>query len=276
MTPYRVGSLCAAACFLTLAGVHDLEMIDIAIRLVEVAVGVVIVPIPHVERLELRAHLCQRLSRCELIRRPDGNGVTNEHPDRRTDVRAAGVRTVSRLVELHADPVDDGPIEPVPSRRLLLVVVEHPVEIHVVEMRPVEVGLPDGDVVDSAIGLCDLIVKRTWGAAEGTYRVAELGEDHEDPILPRLFELDILSLGDLLHATRAASRQPRLLRLLSQPALLLFEWVRDVVAQRAAPSPWLIVAILSRRDWPEQENTRYRQQNHTACHVVLRSEMRRT
>src|SRR5690606_41353148 len=44
--PDRVGALGAAAGGLVLTGVHDLEVVDVAVRLVEVAVAVVVVAVP--------------------------------------------------------------------------------------------------------------------------------------------------------------------------------------------------------------------------------------
>ena len=66
MAPDGVRALRAAAGLLALAGVHRLEVVDVAVRLVEVAVAVVVVAIPDVElrqvRVDLRRRACRRRS----------------------------------------------------------------------------------------------------------------------------------------------------------------------------------------------------------------------
>src|SRR4029079_650304 len=66
MRPNRVGALPAAARLLAYTGVDRLEVVDIAVRLVEVPVTVVVVPIPDVELLHVLVDLCRRLSRRDL------------------------------------------------------------------------------------------------------------------------------------------------------------------------------------------------------------------
>ena len=52
--PDRVLALLRVAVGLVATGVHDLEVVDVAVRLVEVAVAVVVVAVPLVERLSGR------------------------------------------------------------------------------------------------------------------------------------------------------------------------------------------------------------------------------
>ena len=57
MAPDGVGALRAAAGLLALAGVHGLEVVDVAVGLVEVAVAVEVVAVPHVELGEVGVDL---------------------------------------------------------------------------------------------------------------------------------------------------------------------------------------------------------------------------
>ena len=66
MAPDRVGALRAAAGLLAVAGVDRLEVVDVAVGLVEVAVAVVVVPIPHVELREIGVDLRGRLAGRDL------------------------------------------------------------------------------------------------------------------------------------------------------------------------------------------------------------------
>ena len=62
VAPDGVGALGAAAGLLALAGVDRLEVVDVAVRLVEVAVVVEVVAVPDVERREQRVDLRWRLA----------------------------------------------------------------------------------------------------------------------------------------------------------------------------------------------------------------------
>ena len=100
-------------------------------------------------------------------------------------------------------------------------------------MRTVVVRLPDRRVVGGAVRLRDLVVLRPRRAAKRGDRVGEVGEDHEDPILPGLLQLDVLSLGDLVNPAPGFTgqlgfqallpelellRSPRMLRVVSATA----------------------------------------------------------
>src|SRR6185436_20580369 len=104
MRPDRVGALRAAAGLLADAGVDRLEVVDIAVRLVEVAVTVVVVPIPDVELLQVLVDLRRRLARSDLPVVPGRERITDERPDGRADVAPAQVRAVAGLVERDLDP----------------------------------------------------------------------------------------------------------------------------------------------------------------------------
>ena len=99
MAPDGVGALGAAAGLLAFAGVDRLEVVDIAVRLVEVAVAVVVVAIPDVEgrehRVDLRRGHCRRRSASPTRLRL----VDQEAPDvARADDAAAVVAAVRSLV----------------------------------------------------------------------------------------------------------------------------------------------------------------------------------
>ncbi len=69
VAPDGVGALGTAAGLLALAGMHRLEVVDVAVRLVEVAVAVVVVAIPDVERREERVRSRGVMPLGELARR---------------------------------------------------------------------------------------------------------------------------------------------------------------------------------------------------------------
>ena len=241
MTPDRVRALHAAAGLFALAGVDDLEVVDVAVGLVEVAVVVVVVAVPDVEGVELGLHFRRGLARRQLVGGPDGDGVADQGPHGRTDVAAAGVGAVARLVVAHGDPVDDPAGEAIAPRRLQAVVLEHLGEVHPLEVPAVVVGLPDGDVVLGAVRLGDLVVERTGGAAVRAGVVgAEVGQHDEDAIVPRLFELDELRSAapeaiEPLHPAGASATQPVGLGALLQRLLPLPGRMLHVVGRRSTP-----------------------------------------
>ena len=68
--PDRVRALCASAGLLALTGVDDLEVVDVPILLVEVAVAVDVVAILLVERVQIRLDLRVRLAGRLLVGSP--------------------------------------------------------------------------------------------------------------------------------------------------------------------------------------------------------------
>src|SRR6185312_12212449 len=78
--PDRVGALVAAAGLLALARVDRLEVVDVAVRLVEVPVAVVVVPIPDVELREGLRDLRIALAGRRLLRMPGSELVTDKDP----------------------------------------------------------------------------------------------------------------------------------------------------------------------------------------------------
>ena len=225
-------------------------MVDVAVGLVEVAVVVVVVAVPDVEGVELGLHFRRGLARRQLVVGPDGDGVADQRPHAGTDVAAAGVGAIPRLVVAHRHPVDDPAGEAVAPRRLQAVVLEHPGEVHPLEVPPVVVGLPDGDVVLGAVRLGDLVVERAGGAAERAGIVgAEVGQHDEDAVVARLLELDELRSAapeaiEPLHAAGALPAQPVGLGALLQRLLALPRRMLHVVGasvhcrgRRSGPAP---------------------------------------
>lgn len=99
---------------------------------------------------------------------------------------------VASLVERNTDPFCYLAVDRVPAGRLVLVVLAHPVEVHVLVMRSVVVRLPQRRVVDGAVGLRNLVVVgaveslRPLGRVVGERHVPcvpELSDDDEDPIV---------------------------------------------------------------------------------------------
>src|SRR4051794_27692202 len=126
MAPDGVGALRAAAGLLAFAGVHRLEVVDVPIGLVEVAVAVVVVAVPDVERRKQRVDVRLRLARIGLLLAPGIRLVDQEAADvPSADDAAAVVASVRSLVVRYLDPAADVPVDAVPARALLEVPVGH-------------------------------------------------------------------------------------------------------------------------------------------------------
>ncbi len=161
LRPDRVLALRAAARGLVLTGVHDLEVVDVAVGLVEVAVAVVVVAVPLVVlgqvRLDVRVGPAGRL----LVGDPGGDTV----PDRVPGARGRLVGAVTVVVG-DLDPVGDLAVDRVAARGLLLVVLLQRLgvlagaEVEVLEVRLVVVRLPGRAVVLGAVGRGYLVVQR--------------------------------------------------------------------------------------------------------------------
>ena len=205
-------------------GVHDLEVVDEPVGLREVAVAVAVIAVLDVEGLQVVLDLCQRHATVELVLGPDRERVAQQEPRVVADDVAAVVAAVPRLVEGHLHPVGDVTVDGVAPRGLTLVVLGHPVEVHVVVVRLVVVRLPQRAVVDRTVRLRDLVVGRAvvllWRAVRreraGPRRravterrvavVPELRDHHEDPVRALPLELDELSLALTGGAGRAGGR----------------------------------------------------------------------
>jgi hypothetical protein len=201
---------------LVAAGVHDLEVVDVAVGLVEVAVAVEVVAVPLVERLQVGGDVGHGAAGCDLLGVPLVQRVLQQEPGVAAD--GAGARetvaaAVARLVERHLHPVGDLTVDAVAARGLLFVVLPDRLgpghvavaEVHVVEVRVAEVRLPDGAVVDRTIRLRNGVVqravedRRTRGVRVGVHvgvarvpLVAELRQNHEDPVALLTRQLDVL------------------------------------------------------------------------------------
>src|SRR3712207_8672679 len=82
MAPNGVLALSATAGFLTNAGVHDLEVIYVAVGFVEVAVAIVVVAVPLVELREVLLDLRLGHARCLLVIGPLSEAVADQAPHR--------------------------------------------------------------------------------------------------------------------------------------------------------------------------------------------------
>ena len=185
----------ATAGLVALASVERLEGVDVAVRLVEVAIGVVVVAVPDVEAAQVRVDLSGGLAGRDLRVVPAVDRVDEEGPD----VGSAEVIVIAGGVAWHGDPIGHVAVDGVASGRLLDEPVAHRVgALGVIEQQvqivaPAEVGLPDGGVIDRAIGLGDAVVRH----------VGELAEHRPDGVLALACELDELALG---HFRRLAVR----------------------------------------------------------------------
>ena len=171
MAPDRIASLLRVARGLVAASVHDLEVIDVPIGLVEVAVVVVVVAVPLVERLEVLGDLLHRLARIELRLYPECHGVADQEPGVGADDTAAEVAAIPGFVERDPDPLGELAVDRIAARGLRLVVLRHAIEVHVLVVRLVVVRLPQGRVVQRAVRLGDAVVQRAVegeGVAGGT------------------------------------------------------------------------------------------------------------
>ncbi len=186
---------------------NRLEVVDVAVRLVEVAVAVRVVAVPDVELREVGLDLGRGLPGGHLRVVPGVDRVVDEAPGLRADDVAAVVPPVVGGVVGHGDPVGHLAVDGVAVRALLRVEVAHRDvtgglgEEHVDVVGGAEVGRPDRRVVDAPVRRRDLVVDRTGDAAledaERRVRLPELPEDGEDRVLALPGQLDVLTLGDL-------------------------------------------------------------------------------
>ncbi len=213
VAPDGVRALRAAARFLALTGVDRLEVVDVAVRLVEVPVAVVVVAIPHVELRQVVVDLLRRAPGRDLAVVPGGQRVAHEQPRARADDAAAVVGAVVGLVERHPHPVGHRTVHRVAVGRDLLVEVAHRDRARVIVEEQVfvvgtrEVRAPDRRVVDGPVGLRNLVVQRPRRATVGRVDLrAELADHRPDRVFTFALELDVLAVGD---AVRLAGRSCR-------------------------------------------------------------------
>ena len=159
-----------------------------------------------VEGLEVVGDLLRGLAQVELLLDPDGHRVADQRLGGGADDVAAVVAAVERLVEGHLHPAVDVTLDRVAVGGLRLVVLRHPGEVHVLVVRHAVVRLPQGAVVDAAVGGRDLVVQGTGdvgraavrrGALEprvGVLLVAELHEHDEHRVGALALQLDELTL----------------------------------------------------------------------------------
>ena len=194
VAPNGVLALGAAAGLLALAGVHDLDPVDVAVRLVEVAVAVEVVAVVGVVLRQVGGDLVGAPAVRHLVGVPRVDGVVDEVP---VAVGLVVVVAVTRLVVGQLDPVADLAGHRVAAGGLGDEVVgaghvarrlgeEQPL----VEVLAV-VRLPGRRVVLRPVGLGDLVVQRPRVTAV-LGLVAELGQDHEDLVGGLAGQLDVL------------------------------------------------------------------------------------
>ncbi len=227
--PDGVGALDAAARGLVLTGVHDLEVIDVAVGLVEVAVVVEVVAVPLVVLGEIGLDLLGRTALGLLVGGPGVHAVLDHVPGVGAVGRTAVVRAVAGLVVRDLDPVGDLAVDRVASGgRLLVVRLERVLagtlaEVQLLEVGLVVIGLPGGAVVLLGVRLGYLVVRRSRRAAvlrDGRLGavavrvehgrvvdlVAELHQDGEDLVGLLPAELDVLLVVELDDLGAAARR----------------------------------------------------------------------
>ncbi len=238
--------------------VDDLEVVDVAVGLVEVAVGVEVVAVPLVVTGELRLDLGVRLALGLLVGGPGGHTVADGVPHVGAVAVAAVVGAVTGLVVVDLDPVGDLALDRVAAGGGLLVVRLEGVlalalaEVQVLEVLPVVVLLPGRGVVLAAVRLGYLVVRRAGFAAVLLHGrlgaaavrveqggvvdlVAELHQDREDLVglLPaQLDVLPLVELHDLGAATlvhRGVAREDLFERRFALLRLLLAERTFEVV-----------------------------------------------
>src|SRR5690606_13261253 len=205
-------TLGAATGLLALAGVDQLDVVDITVRLVEVAVTVVVEPVPLVEArqvlLDLDVGHAGRLG----VLVPGVGAVLHEVPVRVGLVDL--VRPVPRLVVRHLHPRADITGDGVLAGGLLEVEVGErlPVlaEEHLLVVVLAEVLHPVRGVVLLAVGLGDLVADRprlTTGTRVGL--VAELAQDGEQLVATLHLRLTAQHLLQRGLAVRAPCRLER-------------------------------------------------------------------
>ncbi|MGC0409925.1 hypothetical protein RKD31_003168 [Streptomyces sp. SAI-163] len=198
--PDGVLALRAATGGLVLAGVHDLEVVDVAVGLVEVAVAVEVVAVPLVVLGQLGLDLGVGAAGRLLVGDPGGDAVLHRVPGAVVGVALVGA--VARLVVGDLDPVGDLAVDRVAAGGLLLVVGLDRVdalagtEVQVLEVLLVVVLLPGRGVVRLAVRLGYLVVQRTGGAAVAAVDlVTELDQDGEDLVGLLPAQLDVLGVA---------------------------------------------------------------------------------
>ncbi len=252
MAPDGVAALPRVTVRLVATCVDDLEVVDVAVRLGEVAVLVVVVAVLDVERLQVVLDLLHGLTVVEALLHPQREGVADQELRALAHDAAAVVAAVASLVERNLDPLGHVTVDGVGTRGLVLVELRHPVEVEVLVVGAVVVGPPLRAVVDRAVRLRDLVVERAVvplrravrgeGARVGSVvlglvaerrvaGVAELREHDEDPVGAGLGHLREPALAELLDRAGAgvARAQALLQRRLPQRVVLLAPLGNQVV-----------------------------------------------
>ena len=217
VAPDRVRALRAAARLLALAGVDRLEVVDVAVRLVEVPVAVVVVAIPHVELRQVFVDLLRRPPGSDLAVVPGLQRVGHEQPRTAADDAAAVVGAIQARAVRHLHPVGHCTVHRVTVGRDLLVEIPHRDRARVIVEQQVfvvgtrEVRAPDRGVVDGPVGLRNLVVQRPRGATEGRIdERAELADDRPDRVFAFALELDVLAVGDAVGLAGGLAGEARL------------------------------------------------------------------
>ncbi len=167
MAPDGISALGTAAGFFTLAGMNSLEVIDIAVGLVEVPIAIIIVAIPDIKLGQVSIDLGRCFTGSDLGVVPGIQRVAYEHPGVGTDDIAAVIRAVSGFIVWNLHPIGYIAVDRITVGGFGDIEVAHrnsagsPGEEQVLIIRLAEIRRPDGRVINGAVRLGDLVVQRT-------------------------------------------------------------------------------------------------------------------
>ncbi len=99
MTPNGIRALGAAAGLLAFTSMDSLEVIDVTIRLIEVAIAIIVIAIPDIELGQIGADLSRGLAGCDLGVIPGIDRITDKQPGAGTNDAAAIVGAIVGFIE---------------------------------------------------------------------------------------------------------------------------------------------------------------------------------
>ncbi|MCY1226165.1 hypothetical protein D9M72_383870 [compost metagenome] len=210
MRPDCVLAQGAAAAFLAFAGVDRLEVVDVTVRFIEVAVPVEVVTVPHIKLCKVRVNFSRCLAGRQLGIPPRVAGVPDKSPCAARVL--GGVVAVEGSVVGHLDPVRHRIRDRVLVVGNGLVVALHGFAAAIEKFFVVggaEVLGPQRGVVHRAVRFSNRVVQWTGRRSEPPRAlVAELGQDGEDLVLPGGLYLGELIRRQLHHAVFIGFRLP--------------------------------------------------------------------
>ncbi len=201
MAPDCILSLRAAARLFAYTGVHDLEVVDVAIRLIEVAIAIPVIAVPHVELAQVVVDFAAAHSACSCGVIPGVRAILHKIPDRGADNIAAEVRTIASFIERNLDPIGDVPVDRIAIGGLLDVIVAHRDGVRrsgkeqIFEVGAAKIWCPNRRVVYAAVGLRDLIMNRSRvPAGNRMHFIAKFSQNGPDRIFPHTLQLHVSSM----------------------------------------------------------------------------------